>query len=122
MIYNTQLMKYQANPIYILFGNGYVSQYFEMILEMEFVAILINFGIYGFILYLMPFLIIYGYSVYRAIKNIREADVGEIMLLFGGGMAFALSFLSGYIFFNASTTMIIILINTLLITKKCESK
>ena len=122
LIYNTQLMKYQANPIYILFGNGYVSQYFEMILEMEFVAILINFGIYGFILYLMPFLIIYGYSVYRAIKNIREADVGEIMLLFGGGMAFALSFLSGYIFFNASTTMIIILINTLLITKKCESK
>ena len=122
LIYNTQLMKYQANPIYILFGNGYVSQYFEMILEMEFVAILINFGLYGFILYLMPFLIIYGYSIYRAIKNIRGVDVGEIMLLFGGGMAFVLSFLSGYIFFNASTTMMIILINTLLITKKCESK
>lgn len=118
LIYNIQLVKYQANPTYILFGNGYVSQYFEMILEMEFMAILINFGLYGFILYLVPFLIVYGYSVYRAVRNIKKTDVEEIMLIFGGGMAFALSFLSGYIFFNASTTMIIILINTLLITKR----
>ena len=122
LIYNTQLVKYQANPIYILFGNGYVSQYYEMILEMEFVAILINFGLYGFILYLMPFILVYGYSVYKNLRNLKEINVQDMMLIFGGGLAFVLSLLSGYIFFNASTTMIIILISTLLVTENRVEK
>lgn len=120
LIYNIQLVKNQANPIYVLFGNGYVSQYFEMILEMEFMAILINFGIYGFLLFLMPFIAVYGYSVYKELKNFKKLDVEDIMLMSGGGFAFVLSLLSGYIFFNASTTMIIILINTLLVAKVKE--
>lgn len=122
LIYNTQLVKYQANPIYILFGNGYVSQYYEMILEMEFVAILINFGLYGFILYLMPFILVYGYSVYKNLRNLKKINVQDMMLIFGGGLAFVLSLLSGYIFFNASTTIIIILINTLLVTENKVGK
>ena len=43
-----------------------------------------------------------------------------MMLISGGGLAFTLSLLSGYIFFNASTTMIIILINLLLLIKVKE--
>ena len=120
LIYNVQLAKNQANPIYVLFGNGYVSQYREMILEMELLAIPINFGIYGFILYLVPFITVYIYAGYKIIKNLKKIDVEDIMLLSGGGLAFALSLLSGYIFFNASTTMMIIIINTLLLIKVKE--
>lgn len=122
LIYNVELAKNQSNILYMLFGNGYVCQYREMILEMEFLAILINFGICGFILYLMPFIAIYGYSIYKGIKNYKKVDIEYIMLIFGGGLAFILSLLSGYIFFNASTTMIIILTNTLLVNKVKEMK
>lgn len=120
LIFNIELVKYQANPIYILFGNGYMSQYRETVLEMEVPALLINFGLYGFILYLIPFLVVYIWAVYKEIKNIKKIEVEDIMLVAGGGLAFALSFLSGYIFFNASTTMIIIIINTLLVIKVKE--
>ena len=122
LIYNIELANNQSSLIYKLFGNGYVSQYREMILEMELLAILINFGILGFILYLVPFIAIYGYSFYRGIKNVKKIDIEYIMLVAGGGLAFALSILSGYIFFNASTTMIIILINVLLVNKAKEMK
>ena len=122
LIYNTKLINNQSNFIYRLFGNGYMSQYREMILEMELLAILINFGLLGFILYLMPFIAIYGYSVYKGIKHIKKVDIDYIMLIAGGGLAFALSLLSGYIFFNASTTMIIIMINVLLVNKTKEMK
>ena len=117
LIYNVELANNQSSVVYRLFGNGYVSQYREMILEIELLAILINFGIYGFILYLMPFIAVYGYSLYKGIRNIKKIDVEYLMLISGGGLAFALSLLSGYIFFNASTTMIIILINLLLLIK-----
>lgn len=122
LIYNVELAKNQSNLIYKLFGNGYVSQYMEMILEMELLAILINFGIYGFILYLMPFIVVYGYSLYSGIKNIKKIDAEYMMLIAGGGFAFVLSLLSGYIFFSASTTMIIISINILLLAKVKEMR
>lgn len=122
LIYNIELANNQSNLIYRLFGNGYVSQYREMVLEMELAAILINFGLYGFILYLIPFIVVYSYSLYNGIKNIKKIDTEYIMLIAGGGFAFALSLLSGYIFFNASTTMIIILINILLLSKAREMR
>ena len=87
---------------------------------MELLAIPINFGIYGFILYLIPFIAVYCYSLYKGLTNIKKIDVEYMMLIFGGGLAFVLSLLSGYIFFNASTTMIIILINLLLLIKVKE--
>ena len=122
LIYNMELAKNQSSLIYKLFGNGYVSQYREMVLEMELLAILINFGIYGFILYLIPFIIVYCYSLYNGIKNIKKIDVEFIMLILGGGLAFILSLLSGYVFFSASATMIIILINLLLLAKVKEMR
>ena len=68
----------------------------------------------------MPFIVIYCYSFYKGITNIKKIDVEYMMLISGGGLAFVLSLLSGYIFFNASTTMIIILINLLLFIKLKE--
>ena len=120
LIYNIELANNQSSLIYRLFGNGYVCQYREMILEMELLAIPINFGIYGFILYLIPFIAVYCYSLCKGLTNIKKIDVEYMMLISGGGLAFTLSLLSGYIFFNASTTMIIILINLLLLIKVKE--
>lgn len=122
LIYHVELAKNQSNILYALFGNGYVSQYREMVFEMELLAIPINFGFYGFILYILPFMLIYGYSFCIIIKNIKKVDVECIMLTAGGGFAFVLSLLSGYIFFNASTTMIIITINLLLLNKAKEMR
>ena len=70
----------------------------------------------------MPFIAIYGYSLYKGIRHIKKIDMEWMLLVAGGGLAFVLSVLSGYIFFNASTTMIIILTNVLLVNKAKELK
>lgn len=117
LVYNTYLIKNQANPILILFGNGYMANYRELVLEMEIPAFLFNFGIFGFILYFVPFLSIFIYATYKALKNIKRLQVQHIMLLAATFLSFAFAFLSGYTFFNSSTMMIIIVINVLLVNK-----
>ena len=117
LVYNFYLVKNQANPIYILFGNGYMSNYRELVLEMEIPSFLFNFGIIGFVLYFVPMLIIACYSICFGFKNKRKIDTEYIMLTLGLLFSFALAFLSGYTFFNMSTTMIIIVICTLLVAK-----
>lgn len=117
LVYNFYLVKNQANPLYMLFGNGYMANYRELVLEMEIPAFLFNFGIIGFILYFGPMLCIACYSIYFGFKNRNKIDTEYIMLTLGLLFSFALAFLSGYTFFNMSTTMIIIVICTLLIRK-----
>lgn len=117
LIYNTYLVKNQANPILILCGNGYMANYRELVLEMEIPAFLFNFGICGFILYFVPFLTIFIYASYKALKNIKRLDTQYILLLVAIFLSFAFAFLSGYTFFNSSTMMIIITLNVLLINK-----
>lgn len=122
LIYNMYLVKNQANPIYILFGNGFVAQYRELVMEMEIPAMLFNFGIFGFILYFIPFFTIAVYGVIVGIRNIRIIDVQYIMYLGGAWYTFALSTLSGYTFFNSSNMMVVIIINSLLINKIIQVK
>ena len=110
-------VKNQKNPIYILFGNGYVANFRELVMEMEVPAILYNFGIVGFILYLAPFMTISVYGIYKTVKNIKNIDSKNIMLILGCLFVFALSFFAGYVFFNSSNMMIIVVLNTLLINK-----
>ena len=117
LIYNVLLVKNQKSISGILFGNGYMNNFRELVLEMEIPAFLLNFGIFGFILYFIPFLAIFIYSVYIGFKNIKKIDKEYMMLCLGGGFVFALSFFAGYTFFNSSTMMVIITIYTLLINK-----
>lgn len=117
LIYHTVLIKNQANPLSILFGNGYVSHFRELVLEMEIPAFLFNFGLVGFCLYFIPFVLLFFYGVWKGWKNRKQISTEYIMLVLGCGFTFALSFFSGYTFFNASTMMIIICINTLMIGK-----
>lgn len=117
LIYNLCLVKNQANPLFILFGNGYLTNFYEMVLEMELVAFLLNFGLIGFIIYCMPFILILIYGIYKGIKNIKKIDLEYIMYLGGCSFTFVLSCLSGYTFFNSSSMLIIIVLNTLLLNK-----
>lgn len=117
LIYNTMLIKNQHNLGYILLGNGHVSNFRELILEMEIPAFLLDFGMIGFILYFVPFVTIFIYGVYFMIKNKQKIDSEYLMYLLGCGFTFAISFFAGYTFFNTSNMMIIIVLNTLLINK-----
>lgn len=118
LIYNVLLVKNQKSPLLILFGNGYMANYRELVMEMEIPAFLFNFGVIGFILYFVPFLAIFLQSAYWAIKNRKQIDVEYIMLLAGLFLSFALAFLSGYTFFNSSTMMFIVVISVLLRNKQ----
>lgn len=132
-IYHSQLVKNQNNIPMLLFGNGYMTHFYEMIFEMEVPAFLYNFGVVGFFIYFMPFLIIAIYGIYILIKKVRYASIEFAMSVAGTCFAIAISFLSGYTFFNSSTMMIIIVLCTMLmnsvkdlddrevkIYKKCE--
>lgn len=122
LLYNAILVKNQANPLLILFGNGYMNQFRELVLEMDIPAFLFNFGIIGLFLYFVPFLAIFIYALYWAIKRYKSIDEQYIMYLLGLGLAFALSVFSGYVFFNMSTDSIIIVICVLLLNKVEEVK
>lgn len=122
LLYNAILVKNQANPLLILFGNGYMNQFRELVLEMDIPAFLFNFGIIGLFLYFVPFLSTFIYALYWAIKRYKIIDEQYIMYLLGLGLSFALSVFSGYVFFNMSTDSIIIVICVLLLNKVEEVK
>ena len=117
LIYNIFLVKNQSNLLLILFGNGYLANTNELVFEMEVPSILFNFGVIGFINYMLPFIIIAVYSIINIIKNIKKIDIEVFMLLVTQGLAFAFSTLAGYTFFNISSATIIVISSVLLINK-----
>lgn len=122
LVYNIYLVQEQKSIPLILFGNGYKAQFRELVMEMEVPAFLCNFGIFGFLLYFVPFLTIALYGIYIAIRKIKRIDTKYIMYLGGAWLAIFLSFLSGYTFFNSSSMIIVIAVYVLLINKILELK
>ena len=116
-IYNIFLVKEQKDFKLILFGNGYKNQTGELVMEMEIPSMLLNFGIFGFLLYFGPFLGILIYSLYKGIKYRKNIDTEYVMYLAGTGLAMALSCLSGYVYFNFSSMTMAIILNVLLLKK-----
>lgn len=119
-LYHSFLVIEQNNPILWLFGNGYLSNYSEMTLEMEFVALLYNFGIVGFILYVGVFLVIDFLAIKTFIKKRGKVDVAYSFYLFSCLFAVLLSFFAGYTFFHVSCMLIIILLHLMLNEKRKE--
>ena len=117
LVYHINLIKEQKNLGLLLFGNGFLANYPELTLEMEIPAFLFNFGILGFLLYFGPFLCLFIFYLIKGIKNREKLDTEYMMLLLGCLLSFALSFLAGYTFFNSSSMIIIIVLNTLLYRK-----
>lgn len=117
LIYHSNLIKEQNSIPMLLFGNGYMSHYYEMIFEMEVPAFLLNFGVIGFFLYFIPFLMIAVYGIYIILKKFKVTKVEFAMALFGLWFTIIISFLSGYTFFNSSTMMIIIALAVIIINE-----
>lgn len=116
-IYHSKLIKIQNNIPILLLGNGYMTHFYEMIFEMEVPAFLYNFGVIGFFLYLMPFLLIILYGSYVIVKKYKEVNIELAMSVVGAWFAIIISFLSGYTFFNSSSMMIIIVLCTLIVNE-----
>ena len=85
-----------------------------MTLEMEFIALILNFGIIGFILYMIPFLIIDFKAIKYILKNYKRIDIEYLMYLVAVLLAIVFSLLAGYTFFNASSMSIIVIAHILL--------
>lgn len=117
LIYHTYLYQYQDDMVLKLFGNGYLANFGALTLEMESIALFFNFGIIGFILYLVPFLSISFYGLYLGIKNIRRIDVEYMMLVAGIFVSYLISLLAGHVYFNTSVMPVIIIIHILLLNK-----
>lgn len=120
VIYNLILVKEQKDISLILFGNGYKNQTGELVMEMEIPALLINFGVWGFILYFGPFLIIMFKALKKQFKEIKKIDSEFIMYISGSGLAILLSCFSGYVYFNLSSMTMVIILNVLLLKKTGE--
>ena len=122
LIYHCMLVKNQRSIPLILFGNGYLINTNELVWEMEFPAFLLNFGVIGFALYMVPFIMILIEAEVVLIKKFRYIDTEFIMLLSAVVLSFVLSTLSGYTFFNSSSMIIIIIANVLLKRKIIDIK
>lgn len=110
LMYNIYLVKAQKSPMGILFGNGFETNFREMIMENELASLLLNFGIIGFLLYAGPFITILIYAIIKAIKKLKNKEKLETNYLMNFAaliLIFGLSYLSGYIFFNSSVMIII---------------
>lgn len=81
-------------------------------MEMEIPAFLINFGVFGFILYFGPFLAILIYALKKSFKKI---NLENAIYLTGIGLAIGLATLSGYVYFSFSSMTMVIILNVLLL-------
>ena len=117
LIYNIYLVKNQKMPTAILFGNGYKTNYREMVMENELASMLLNFGIVGFILYIVPFISILIYSVVKGIQNVNKLNTKYIMLQSALGLSLVLSWASGYVYFATSSMVVIVTISVLLLNE-----
>lgn len=118
LIYNVFLVKHQKNLLYILFGNGFKTNFREMVMENELASLILNFGILGFILYVAPFIIVLVIATKNIIcniinlikfENIAKArdKKKQIMYQFALALVLILSWLSGYVLFATSSMIVI---------------
>lgn len=124
LIYNIYLVKAQKSILGIIFGNGFKANFREMVMENELVSLLLNFGILGFILYAGPFIAILIYTcikVIKKIKNKEKVQTSYLMNICVLILLFALSYLSGYIFFNSSLMIIIAAISSMLLNETAKN-
>ncbi len=115
LLYHTYLIKNQKSISRILFGNGYLSNYSEMVLEVELVSLLYNFGIIGWVLYLGIFIIIEFKTLSFSFKNWKDKSKIPFFYLFGVFFVYGLSFMAGYTFFHVSSMMLIVLLHLFLL-------
>ena len=105
LLYHIELFKIQNNISFLLLGNGYLTNYGEMVLEMDIPAFFFNFGIIGFIIYFMPFLYLFLKGFWQVIQNKKwNTEIG--MYFFGCLLTFGLASMAGYVFYYPSCVLV----------------
>lgn len=115
LMYNIYLVKEQKSIVGILFGNGFETNFREMVMENELASLCLNFGIIGFALYAGPFIFVLITALIETIKKIKKKQKLEtdyLMTISALILIFGLSYLSGYIFFNSSVMIMIAVVST----------
>lgn len=120
LMYNFYLVKNQGSFLGIIFGNGFKTNFREMVMENELASFVLNFGILGFLLYVGPFIFILLYGFIKAIKDVKNLNQDYIMYGCALALSLVLSYLSGYVFFASSSMLVIVAIAMLILSKVGE--
>lgn len=131
MIYHRNLYRSEHDFFQYIFGNGFQTPSGELVLEQEIDALIFNFGILGFILYMGPIIYIIIFSLIIEIlsfrgkkffKNVQEMGSNTIMYTFLLVFAVGLMFKIGYTLFNISDSTLIATLMILVYNKVYEIK
>lgn len=106
-IYHFRLVKNQNSIKKIVFGNGHLITYGEMILEREILAIILNFGLMGMVLFLIPIIYITIYFIYNFFKYFKFIDTKYIIAIYALFITYFLSYYSGAMYYPMSASALI---------------
>lgn len=106
-IYHVRLVKNQNSIKKIVFGNGHLITYGEMILEREILAIILNFGLMGMVLFLIPIIYITIYFIYNFFKYFKFVDTKYIIAIYALLITYFLSYYSGAMYYPMSASALI---------------
>lgn len=106
-IYNYLVIKNSKSISKIIFGKGHLLSYGEMILERELLVIIMDYGLLGSILFLMPYLLLICYLGIRSLKYIKELNTSFYISLFSLSLSFLLSYFMGTVLFPMTSSFLI---------------
>lgn len=110
--------KYKLSDIqYKLFGLGYLNQSDSLALERDFFMALFNFGIIGFVLFLIIPITIFINSIKFIINNFKKLDLEFWMLFMGLGIFFSISIYAGYSYIYTNFSIFLSILLTMLLLK-----
>lgn len=95
---------------YKLFGIGYLNQDSLLAIESDFFMALFDFGILGFILFLLLPIKEFIKSLVFILKNLKKIDLETYMLFMGVGIFFCISCYAGYTYIYTNFSIFLVLL------------
>lgn len=102
---------------YKIFGLGFLNQDSSFALERDFFMAFYNFGILGFVLFLIIPILIFGKSLKFIFKKFKQLDLEFAMLFMGLGIFFCISIYAGYTYIYTNFSIFLAVIMTMLLLK-----
>ena len=116
LLYSINMYK-ESTLDYKLFGIGYLNQFDGLSPERDLFMALLNFGIFGFILFLLIPLKEFIKSTIYMLKNIKNNDLETYLLYASFGIFFCISMYAGYTFIYTNFSIFLAI---LVIMLKCK--
>ena len=106
-----------ADVQYKLLGLGFLNQDASFALERDFFMAILNFGIFGFILFLIIPIWIFGKCIKFIFTKFKKLDLEFAMLFMGLGIFFCISIYAGYTYIYTNFSIFLAVIMTMLLLK-----